>query len=81
MTSEERDYFMVEIVDECVGCPPEMGCLGSTCPNRNVEHYYCDRCGAEETLYEVNGEQLCKECLTDVIILSGEYPIVEGSEL
>ena len=27
---------MIKYEDECVGCPPERGCLGSVCPNRNV---------------------------------------------
>ena len=28
---------MVEYEDECVGCPPEMSCLGKDgCPNMNV---------------------------------------------
>lgn len=33
--------------NECVGCPPERGCLGSVCPNRNVLRIYCDICGDE----------------------------------
>lgn len=55
---------MIAYENECVGCPKEMGCLGSSCPNRNVEHLYCDRCGDDcEVLYDVDGEQLCEECL------------------
>lgn len=55
---------MVTYEDECVGCPTEMGCLGSACPNRNVKHLYCDRCGNdEEKLYKYNDEELCEECL------------------
>ncbi len=51
--------------NECVGCKSEFGghCLGSVCPNRNVPHYYCDRCGEETELYDFEGEQLCAECL------------------
>lgn len=30
---------MVTYENECVGCPPEKGCLGSTCPYRKVKHY------------------------------------------
>ena len=33
--------------NECVGCPPNMGCLGAGCPNRNVLHIECDECGEE----------------------------------
>lgn len=55
---------MIDYEDECVGCPREMGCLGSSCPNRNVPHLYCDDCEEEvEDLYDYAGEQLCEECL------------------
>lgn len=47
--------------DECVGCPPEMGCMGSACPNRNVEHIVCDECG-DELLYD---EEIIKEGIKD----------------
>jgi hypothetical protein len=51
----------VERENQCVGCPPEMGCLGSSCPNRNVliPYLYCDKCGEEvEDLYD----GLCETC-------------------
>ena len=51
------------IENECVGCPPEMGCLGSSCPNRNVTRFYCDHCGEEEELYYYDGEELCIDCI------------------
>ena len=62
---------MIRYEDECVGCPPEMGCLGSGCPNRNVPHYYCDKCGEEyspEELYDYDGEIMCKECLIEYLM-------------
>lgn len=65
---------MKVVENECVGCPPEMGCLGSSCPNRNVERFYCDDCGAEETLYDYDGEEICKDCLLK------KFSVVEGSE-
>ena len=49
--------------NECVGCPPEMGCLGSACPNINVPHYYCDCCDDETDLYYFDGEELCIDCI------------------
>ena len=64
---------MKEITNECVGCPPEMGCMGSACPNRNVERFYCDKCGQETTLYHYEGKELCIECIAE------ELEVVEGS--
>lgn len=55
--------------DMCVGCPPEMGCMGSVCPNRNVEIVYCDECGEEnETIYEFDGEELCLNCIEEKLV-------------
>lgn len=65
---------MKKIEDECVGCPIELGCLGSTCRYKNVVHFYCDRCGCEEKLYHFDDEELCAECLLK------EFEVVEGSE-
>ena len=46
--------------DECISCDI---CIGNSCPNRNVKRYYCDACRDEvDTLYDVNGIQLCEEC-------------------
>lgn len=57
----------VRTENQCVGCPPEMGCLGSACPNMNVKIYSCDYCGDDfnpEELYEAeDGHMLCGECL------------------
>lgn len=55
---------MRRVEDECVGCPPERGCLGSSCPNRNVVRLYCDECDDEaDLLYEYDGQELCLDCL------------------
>lgn len=56
---------MVRIEDDCVGCR-DLGlyCMGSSCPNRNVKHFYCDRCKCEsEELYDVSGDEVCEDCL------------------
>ena len=65
---------MKRIENECVGCPSEIGCIGSGCPYRNVVRYYCDRCKDETTLYHYYDEELCEECLLK------EFEVVEGSE-
>ncbi|MBO5969146.1 MAG: hypothetical protein J6S14_11695 [Clostridia bacterium] len=58
---------MIRYEDHCCECAaPGYPCLGSSCPNRNVPVYYCDKCGDEmEEVYKVDGEDLCEECLKD----------------
>ena len=67
---------MIRIENDCVGCPKEMGCLGSSCPYRDVPHYYCDECGEEiSCLYAlqsvwsggISDEFYCEECILDYI--------------
>lgn len=54
----------VKFENECVGCPPEKGFLGSDCPNQNVRRLYCDCCGEEtDRLYIHYGDELCEDCL------------------
>ena len=65
---------MRKTLNECVYCPPEMGCLVESCPNRNVVRFYCDRCGFEAKLYYYGDEELCEECLLE------EFEVVEGSD-
>lgn len=59
---------MIRFENDCVGCPPELGCLGEACPNQHVPILVCDKCGYEPDelyLYEVDDEQLCEECLKE----------------
>jgi len=59
---------MLKYEDECVGCPPNMGCLGGACPYRNVPVWVCDKCGEEaEELWKYEGEELCQDCLLQTI--------------
>lgn len=60
--------------NECVGCPPEMGCIGTACPYYSVERFYCDECKNEEKLYEFNGRELCINCIEK------QLTVVEGSD-
>ena len=60
---------MIQYENHCCDCAaPGYPCLGSTCPHRNVAIHYCDSCGEEieGDLYEVDGEELCEECLKDM---------------
>ena len=70
---------MIRVENDFCGCAvPGYPCLGNSCPKRHVKHFYCDECGRETILYEIDGQQLCRECLTDCLIK--DYDIVEGSE-
>lgn len=57
---------MTVIENDCCDCAaPAYPCLGSSCPNRHVPHYYCDKCKQEfdpSELY-VADKELCAECL------------------
>lgn len=55
---------MIKYENECCDCG--LPCLGDRCPNRNVRRLYCDKCGNDcRELYEVDGEQLCDDCLLE----------------
>lgn len=56
---------MITERNECCDCAvPAYPCLGSSCPNRNVNHLYCDKCGNDvERLYEFDGKELCGDCV------------------
>ena len=56
----------VKLINECVGCPPEMGCLGSACPHRNIPVFSCDQCGDDGDIYEYEGQHYCPSCLLDL---------------
>lgn len=52
-------------VDECVGCPPEMGCLGKHCPKKGYKEV-CDECReGDEQLYVFGGKVLCINCIEE----------------
>ena len=65
---------MIKYENECVGCPPEIGCFGESCSKRNVPHYYCDKCGNENKLYHWDDRELCAECVIE------QLDVVEGSD-
>lgn len=58
---------MVYVRNECCGCSsPGNPCLGDSCRNRKVKHFYCDSCKEEfepEALFRVEDEDLCTECI------------------
>lgn len=64
----------VRIENHCCNCAvPAYPCRGDRCPNRNVKVYYCDKCDPKcsrslETVFEVDGDDLCEECLKNMFI-------------
>jgi hypothetical protein len=64
---------MTRYENHCCDCATgAYPCMGNSCPNRNVEVVYCDKCGCEldaeyEDIYEANGyEDLCADCLLEI---------------
>ena len=60
---------MIKYENDCCGCAaPAYPCMGDVCPLRHKPHYYCDQCGYEmEELYELDGEQLCIDCIKTLL--------------
>ena len=59
---------MKKIENHCCDCATDgYPCLGSLCSRRNVEVHYCDQCKEEiEEIYDVDGKELCEECLKEM---------------
>lgn len=67
--------MMIIYENECVGCTGlGLRCLGPSCKNRNIPHFYCDACGEETELYYYDGGEYCADCIL------GSLEMVEGSE-
>ena len=55
---------MVREENDCVGCPTY--CMH--CGAKNAIHMYCDKCGEDvDNLYELSGQQLCLDCVTETL--------------
>ena len=59
--------------NECVQC--QLSCNYNLCQYYNVERFYCDECGNEETLYDTDFGELCELCLLK------KFPKIEGSDI
>jgi hypothetical protein len=83
---------MIKYENECVGCTTiGLHCIGPSCRNRNVPHFYCDRCKNEAKLFHYDGDELCAKCIIkdistetdeyeyDESDVAAEYARVEGS--
>lgn len=60
---------MVRYENHCCDCATDgYPCLGSACSLVNVPVTYCDECDCEieGDIYEVDGKELCEECLKEM---------------
>ena len=59
---------MMKIENHCCDCATgNYPCLGNMCSLRRVEVHYCDGCNDEiDEIYDVDGEELCEECLKEM---------------
>ena len=59
---------MIKVENHCIGCAVDSyPCMGDACPRREVEVHYCDQCDEQiEEVFEVDGEELCEECLKNM---------------
>lgn len=48
--------------NQCVDCPPELGCMGGSCPYRDITVFYCDQCNSEGAEYIIDNEDFCEDC-------------------
>ncbi len=72
---------MRTVENECVCCPPDLGCIGSSCQYRNVEHIYCDLCG-DEAEYIMDDEELCEGCVKKRILEAfNNFDIFEQADM
>ena len=54
---------MKKVFNECVDCPIELGCMGDSCPHKNVIRFFCDDCKEENQLYRFDDKELCIDCI------------------
>lgn len=68
---------VIEHVSDCVGCPPETGCMGQACPyhphDEEREVLVCDACGEEvddlcRAPYQAEESWVCEECLKEMLV-------------
>lgn len=54
---------MTIIENDCVGCGNYCG----NCGAKHTEHFYCDKCGEEDTLYYLGDRELCLDCIEKIV--------------
>ena len=59
---------MKKITNDCCGCSAPGYPCNPDCHLKSVEHWFCDKCREEidvDEIYEVDGEDLCADCLKE----------------
>ena len=59
---------MRKIESDCYDCGLESA-VCDHCPQRRVEHFYCDRCNYDmdpDEIYIEDGQELCEDCLKEL---------------
>lgn len=56
---------MIKTENQCVDCG--LPCIGDLCKYKNVIVRYCDRCKSDGAVYEMNGENLCSDCASEIV--------------
>lgn len=60
---------MVKYENMCCDCAvPAYPCVGESCPFLHVPVYYCDICGSEDSVYEIDEQHYCKQCAKEYLI-------------
>lgn len=56
---------MISYENECCNCSVDgFPCIGDSCKNIDVKHYYCDDCKDEfDIIYDFDGRELCIDCI------------------
>lgn len=67
---------MIKRTNECVNC--DLPCIYSACPYYEVENYYCDECGKESAVYQIDDQDLCESCFEKY--LEEEFGYLSTSE-
>ena len=53
----------------CVGCKPDLPCLGPACPYHDpFPVYHCDECGSDDVVCHIDGKDYCESCAKRLMI-------------
>lgn len=73
---------MMTLESDCVGCSPDLPCLGCSCKYfGRSPHFHCDVCGSDAN-FQLDDKDYCSDCLSQKLREEfDELSIVEQAEL